>query len=260
MSASISQKPASILPAFADSPAAAHLQVGGLTRFSASDYPGKLAAVVFVQGCPWRCHYCHNPHLQARVCANSGAPDWAGVMDFLQHRRSLLDAVVFSGGEPTIDPALPDAIAQVRALGFGVGLHSAGIYPQRLAAVLPLVDWVGLDYKAPLARLTALTGAKSSAGRVLDSVEALLLSGKPYEVRASIDPHWHSPDDLNAMLCELKELGVRHLTLQQCRDASGQPTSADFTNALFSGSEAMACSVLPPALAGGFASFSLRPA
>ena len=129
--------------------AARSLQVGGLTPFTSIDYPGQLAAVVFVQGCPWRCGYCHNPHLQPR--GQPAGPRWGEVLAFLRQRAGLLDAVVFSGGEPTLDPALPQAIAEVRALGFKVGLHSAGIYPQRLQAVLPLVDWVGLDIKAPLA-------------------------------------------------------------------------------------------------------------
>ena len=72
------------------------LRVGGLTRLSASDYPGKLAAVVFCQGCAWRCGYCHNPELQPA----RGAYEipWADVLAFLEKRRGLLDAVVFSGG------------------------------------------------------------------------------------------------------------------------------------------------------------------
>src|SRR5450759_3498739 len=104
---------------------AKQLKVGGVTAFSATDYPGKLAAVIFVQGCPWRCGYCHNPHLQTRTRTSPTA--WADVLLLLQRRVGLIDAVVFSGGEPTMDPALAEAMREVRALGFGVGLHSAGI-------------------------------------------------------------------------------------------------------------------------------------
>ncbi len=66
--------------------------IGGLTPFSSVDWPGQLAAVVFIAGCPWRCHYCHNPHLQERA----RGLDWREVLDFLGRRRNLLDAVVFS--------------------------------------------------------------------------------------------------------------------------------------------------------------------
>lgn len=128
--------------------------IGGLTPFSSVDWPGQLAAVVFIAGCPWRCHYCHNPHLQAR----ERHLHWTQVMAFLQSRRALLDAVVFSGGEPLSEPRLPQLIAAVRALGFKTGLHTAGIYPARLAAVLPMLDWVGLDIKTTTSRYDTLTG------------------------------------------------------------------------------------------------------
>ena len=137
------------------------LIVGGYTPFSATDYPGRLAAVVFVQGCAWRCGYCHNPHLQPR--ASEGLMPWQDVRTFLASRAGLLDAVVFSGGEPTLDPALEDAMREVKAIGFKIGLHTAGIYPERLRSVLPLLDWVGLDIKTSFEAYDELTGAPSSA-------------------------------------------------------------------------------------------------
>jgi pyruvate formate lyase activating enzyme len=85
------------------------LAVAGLQAFSTLDYPGQLAAVVFLQGCPWRCGYCHNPHLQARG-AGTG-PRWAALREWFARRLGRLDAVVFSGGEPSLDPALPAALA-----------------------------------------------------------------------------------------------------------------------------------------------------
>ncbi len=73
--------------------------IGGLIPFSSVDYPGKLACVVFLAGCPWRCSYCHNPHLLSRK-RHAGAPGWADTLLWLRTRLHLLDAVVFSGGEP----------------------------------------------------------------------------------------------------------------------------------------------------------------
>ncbi|SQB95946.1 radical SAM protein [Corynebacterium xerosis] len=146
--------------------AAAPVPVAGVVPFSSVDWPGRLAATVFLQGCPWRCPYCHNPDLQAAVgtvgrCAGAGAGSGAGVpeliggrwrevLDLLDSRRGLLDGVVFTGGEPTMHRGLGEAIEVVRAAGFGVGLHTSDCYPGALEDVLRdhRPNWIGLDVKA----------------------------------------------------------------------------------------------------------------
>jgi len=154
------------------------LRVGGLTRLSASDYPGKLAAVVFCQGCAWRCAYCHNPDL---LPFGSTAIAWSEVMAFLGKRNGLLDAVVFSGGEPTLQRALKEAIEKVKALGYLVGLHTAGIAPRALARVLPLVDWVAMDLKsADWDRHHEVTGVRGSGKAARESMDLIVASGVAY--------------------------------------------------------------------------------
>jgi anaerobic ribonucleoside-triphosphate reductase activating protein len=191
------------------------LRVGGVTSFTATDYPGKLAAVVFVQGCPWRCAYCHNPHLQTRN--GSAALSWERVTALLTRRVGLLDAVVFSGGEPTIDPGLADAMCEVRALGFGVGLHTAGAYPRRLAEVLPLVDWVGMDIKAGFDGYDAVTRITDSARRAHASAEQVLASGIAHEFRTTVHPQLHTEGDMLALAQTLRGMGVRNYALQMFR-------------------------------------------
>lgn len=199
--------------------AAESLRIGGLQPFTTIDYPGALAAVVFVQGCPWRCLYCHNPHLQAREAEPAG-PHWPAMRGWLARRRGRLDALVFSGGEPTLDPALPQAMQEVRALGFLVGLHTAGLAPRRLRALLPLVDWVGLDVKAPLAD-TALhdhiTGVHGAASAVRASLEALLASGVAHECRTTVHASLLEADALPRLVGELAGAGARRVVLQPCR-------------------------------------------
>jgi pyruvate formate lyase activating enzyme len=156
------------------------LRVGGLTRLSATDYPGKLAAVVFCQGCAWRCGYCHNPELQPRRGSEEIA--WSCVLAFLERRRGLLDAVVFSGGEPTQQRGLAPAMRAVKALGYLVGLHTAGIMPRRLAEVLPLVDWVAMDVKAKFDEHERVTGVRGSARRAKESRDLILRSGVACEL------------------------------------------------------------------------------
>lgn len=188
------------------------LKIGGMTPFTATDYPGQLAAVIFVQGCPWRCTYCHNPHLQERH-AKSGLA-WSDVLSFLKRRIGLIDAVVFSGGEPTMDSALSHAISEVRQLGFKIGLHTACIYPRQLQAILPLVDWVGFDVKAPIASYSKITGVLDSGKNIRQCVEMIINSGISYECRTTLHPTLLTDEELLHLTSDLKKLGVTHYAIQ----------------------------------------------
>ncbi len=192
------------------------LRVGGLTPLTTIDYPGELSAVVFCQGCPWRCRYCHNVHLLP-----PRAPDliaWSEVRGFLHRRQGLLDAVVFSGGEPTLQPALAAAMAEVRGLGFKVGLHTAGIYPGRLRALIPLLDWVGLDIKALPGDYPAITRVPGSGERAWASLVLLLAAGVPLQVRTTALPG-QAPADLEPLCERLVRMGVTEHRVQTCRTA-----------------------------------------
>ncbi len=196
------------------------LRIGGLTPLTSIDFPGRLAAVVFCQGCPWRCGYCHNTHL-----IPPRGPDplpWNQVLEFLAGRRGLLDGVVFSGGEPTLQARLPDAVREVRAMGFQVALHTAGMYPERLASVLPLVDWVGLDIKGPAHRYDAITGTPGSGSRVMTSLDLVVASGVEFECRTTWGPELFGEDELASLVDTLAARGVRHWALQP-RGTAGKP-------------------------------------
>ena len=183
--------------------------------FTTVDYPGFLAAVVFCQGCTWRCRYCHNPHLQT-FC--HGERDWAHVLALLAERRNFLEAVVFSGGEPTAQAALLPAIRAVRDLGYKTGLHTAGIFPERLAGVLPELDWVGLDVKAPWdQRHDRITGCRDSFEAPAESLRLLLASGVKYELRTTVHPALLSPGDLQEISAGLEALGATPAKIQPFR-------------------------------------------
>ena len=191
------------------------LKVGGYTPFSTTDYPGQLAAVVFVQGCPWRCGYCHNPHLQERT--RDSPLSWSALLAGLERRVGLLDAVVFCGGEATMDPALGGAIRQVRALGFKVGLETACIYPDRLKELLPALDWVGFDVKAPFDRYADITGVAGSGAPARESVEAIIASGVDYECRTTVHPAQLPPSVLIELARTLADMGVANYVMQEFR-------------------------------------------
>jgi len=183
--------------------------------FTTTDYPGRLAAVLFLQGCPWRCGYCHNPHL--RASRGEHPHDWTRTLHWLERRRGLLDAIVFSGGEPTAQPALASAMRTVRGMGFAVGLHSGGAYPRRLAAVLQEVDWIGFDFKAPFAAYPALTGKEGSGAAAVASLDAVLASGVRHEIRTTVHPALTTSADLVAMADALASRGVTDWVLQPFR-------------------------------------------
>ncbi|SCM77983.1 Anaerobic ribonucleoside-triphosphate reductase activating protein [uncultured Pleomorphomonas sp.] len=200
----------------------ADIAVGGFTPLSSCDWPGELTATVFCQGCPLACRYCHNADL---IPPGRGAgPAFATILGVLDGRRGLLDGVVFSGGEPTLQKALPDAIAAVRARGFRVGLHTAGPYPDRLARLLSQLDWVGFDVKAPFADYERITGVPGSGVRARESLVALAGSGVAFEVRTTVHPWLLADADLVRLDADLAALGLgptcrQPFRAEGCRDA-----------------------------------------
>ena len=191
------------------------LQVGGVTPLTTIDFPGELAAVVFCQGCPWRCRYCQNVHLLPRSFRSEIR--WREVIGLLRRRVGLLDAVVFSGGEPTLQSGLPDAVSEVRAMGFKIGLHTAGCYPERLDELLPAIDWVGLDIKALPEDYPDLTGVPGSGERALESLDYLVESGICHEVRVTVHDALLPPDKLQHLVGLLADHGAGKVMLQRCR-------------------------------------------
>ncbi len=225
------------------------LPVAGLTKFTTIDYPGHLACVIYTQGCPLRCSYCHNPEMQ-KVYSPSPCPSptsltlssddeseaplpsplreregpakregeghsWPSILSFLSKRAGTLDAVVFSGGEPLLQKHLYEAVQTVRGMGFKVALHTSGVYPDRFAKVLPLLDWVGFDVKTVFDDYESVTFAPGSGKRAFKSLELLLQSGVDYEVRTTADPDIIDPVTLLRLARNLRARGVTCYRLQE---------------------------------------------
>ena len=196
------------------------LSIGGLTPFTTIDYPGKLAAVIFCQGCTWRCGYCHNRHLLDT--RQPSAYLWQDLIGFLEKRCGLLDAVVFSGGEPTLQPHLPEAIATVRQMGFLTGLHTTGAYPQRLLDCLPHLDWVGMDLKAPFDQYPQITGVAGSGEAAEHSAALLRHNGGSHQFRTTLDPFLLKEGKIKKLQQMVAAWG-KELVLQPCTATSDLP-------------------------------------
>ena len=190
------------------------LRIAGIEPFSTVDWPGKLACVAFLAGCPWACPYCQNYILRS---IDSATVNEDHLFEFLRKRQGLLDGVVFSGGEPLAQQALPEVARCVRQMGFVVGLHTCGAYPERLRQMLPYVDWVGLDVKAPWDAYERVTGAYGSGERARESLDAVLAAGKELETRTTWHPSLLSQADVSAIAHDLAARGVRTWAVQAYR-------------------------------------------
>lgn len=160
--------------------------IGGLQKSSLIDYPGHICAIVFTQGCNFRCPYCHNPELafeEARVPESTRA-----VLNFLQKRIGKLDGVVISGGEPTLQKHLPDFIKQIKNMGFKVKLDTNGTNPEMLKRLIneKLIDYVAMDIKAPMEKYSQVTCTKVNTKDILKSIEILKNSDIEYEFRTTV--------------------------------------------------------------------------
>ena len=189
------------------------IQIGGLVSFTTIDYPGKLAAVLFLVGCPIRCAYCSNPHL---IDVGPGEYDPDKVFEWLQSRVGKLEAVVFSGGEALMQgTATIDYMRRVRELGFAIGLHTNGFYPENLAAAADLIDWVGIDYKATKTNYEKLTGINIAYDHLIKSLDVWAKTKKPAEVRVTCDPRYVSPDDLLEIARDVASRGFKNFAVQK---------------------------------------------
>ena len=148
-------------------------------------------------------------------------------MDFLRARTKRLDGVVFSGGEPLMSDEIIEKAREVKALGFKLAIHTSGVYPERLREILPLIDWVGLDIKAPWEKYEELTGRPNMVEQVKKSLHLLVASNLDFEARTTCDPRHLTPDDTLKIASELHRAGVKTYALQKYRtfDADKNPPS-----------------------------------
>ncbi|MDR2417332.1 MAG: anaerobic ribonucleoside-triphosphate reductase activating protein [Holosporales bacterium] len=198
------------------------LCVGGLVPFTTIDFPGHLAAVIFLRGCSWKCLYCQNPHLQQNTKVPDDAIPWKLVEDFLSQRQGKLDGIVFSGGDPLLTPQLKAVVERVHSFGFFVALHTGGILPEHFAEVLPSLDWVGFDVKTIFEDYSTVTQIPDSGLAAEQSLDLLVKSGIPFEVRTSAHPSFLPSEKLLQLANSLVKKEVNAFALQRIRDMQGE--------------------------------------
>lgn len=176
------------------------MRIGAFQKFSMIDYPGKLSAIVFTQGCNFRCPYCHNPEL---VLPELFAPplDATSIIDFLKTRVGKLDAVVVTGGEPTLHGRLADFLSTVKALGFLTKLDTNGTNPERLGELLKqgLLDYIAMDLKAPPEKYAEVSQTSVSVEALQRSIDLIRASRVACQFRTTVAYPLHSADDIKAI-------------------------------------------------------------
>lgn len=172
------------------------IKIGGLQKSSMLDYPGEISAIVFTQGCNFMCPYCHNAELIGEKGVHTSF-DAQGILDFLQSRIGQLDAVVITGGEPTIQPDLVDFIKKIKRLRFLVKLDTNGSNPDMLEKLLEsdLLDYVAMDIKAPIEKYSEVVCANVKTDDILKSIDLLRKYKVEHEFRTTVVKSQLSFDD-----------------------------------------------------------------
>ncbi|MDQ2086609.1 anaerobic ribonucleoside-triphosphate reductase activating protein [Herbivorax sp. ANBcel31] len=206
------------------------MKIAGLQKNSFVDYPGNLCAVVFTQGCNMNCFYCHNKPLIDNEKRNENISS-EDVLEFLKKRRSFLDAVVISGGEPTMQKDLENFIKEVKKLKFKVKLDTNGTNPEVIESLISkrLIDYVAMDIKAPFKRYQEFCGAKTDINRIKKSIDILMQDIIDYEFRTTFAPGLGFGDVLN-MCNEIK--GAKSYILQKCRGFEEMSNFILFTDSI----------------------------
>ncbi len=185
--------------------------IAGLQKMTLLDYPGKVACTVFLQGCNFRCPFCHNSDL-----LGGAAPDTLAVDDllaFLDKRKGLLDAVCITGGEPTLQPDLSSLIRAIKERGYAVKLDTNGSRPAVLKqlAAEQLLDYVAMDVKNSPARYSETVGVSSfDLAPVEESLSFLLTGTLPYELRTTVVAELHSEEDFEEIGNWLQRIAPSH--------------------------------------------------
>ena len=191
------------------------LTFGGFQKHSLIDFPGTISCVLFTQGCNFRCPYCHNPDLIAPPGKRSGyGPDLAEILAFLDKRQGLLDGVVITGGEPTLQWGLDRFCIEIRAMGYKVKLDTNGSRPDVLEDLLSqeLVDYIAMDIKTDLTRYPKLTLPNFDPNRIQKSVQLIMDRAPDYEFRTTCIRPFFDPK----ILAEIGKLihGAKRYILQ----------------------------------------------
>lgn len=197
-----------------------------ITPFTLLDYPGEMACVVWMAGCNMRCVYCHNPD----IVTGKGEKKPEELFSFLETRKGKLKAVVFSGGEATLDPTLPELMRKTKKMGFKVKLDTNGSRPEVLRKLLDenLLDYIATDYKCPPEKAKDLIGTAKLWESFRESLALLIKAAAEkklvFEVRTTVHPDLLGEEDIAWIIHDLEKEGYQGTYYIQLIQSFGEKT------------------------------------
>ena len=200
------------------------MKIYDFVKCSFVDYPGKIAAVVFTRGCTMNCRYCHNAHIiPLEGPCNT---DEHKLFEFLKKRSGVLQGVVVTGGEPTVQPDLLQFLAKIRALPtYSIKLDTNGLRPDVIKKAIDgkLVDYIAMDIKAPKKKYEKITQIPYNDTKIQTSINLIQASGLPHQFRTTYDKRFLTDKDLLDIRKWIKDDG--NYVVNECilRDAEGNP-------------------------------------
>lgn len=174
--------------------------IGSIERGSEESFPGKQSVIIYTQGCNLRCSYCGYASYIG-VCEGIGSHTWEQAEEHLKKRLDRMDAVVFSGGEPTMQEDLKACLERVRAMGLATKLETNGTHPEVIRELLgaQLLDFISMDVKAPLENYANLVGRRIDVERIRTSIWLIKHSEVPHEFTTTVVPGLHTTRELKAI-------------------------------------------------------------
>ncbi len=191
------------------------ISIGGFQKLSLINYPGKVAACIFLNGCIFRCRFCYNSELASPPYAKSLPLE--DVMFDLRKCHWALDGVVISGGEPCMHPDLPEFLLPIKEMGYLIKVDTCGYFPGMLKTLIRsgLVDYIAMDIKAPFRKYDEIVQVKVDERRLKESIQIILESGLEHEFRSTLVSGAHEAGDLREMAEQIS--GAQNYYLQPFR-------------------------------------------
>lgn len=173
------------------------MKIAGLQKLTLLDFPGRMACIVFTEGCNFRCPFCHNASLVTRSGANAEVPG-EEFFSFLKKRKGILDGVVITGGEPTLSVGLQEFIEAVKQEGYPVKLDTNGSFPERIQTLLErgLLDYIAMDIKTIPEKYSMVAGVPIGYSNIQKSIDLIINSGIPHEFRTTVVKGLHVAEDI----------------------------------------------------------------
>lgn len=188
----------------------------GLEKFSLVEWPGKITAIIFTGGCNFRCPFCHNPELVTDLDETPIYP-WPEIEKFLNKKIGWIDAIMITGGEPTIHSSLPKILKLIKKKSYLTGIATNGSHPEMLRKIIEekLIDRICMDVKSSLENYPVACGSKINVETISESIKIIKNSGIEYEFKLTLVPGIITKKDISK-IGELVK-GAKKISLQQFR-------------------------------------------